>query len=128
MGNAVDSWLGDLSPQARQAVDRLREIVRAADPGLEENIKWNAPSFSDRGLDRVTLGLERRGGYRLVLHRGAAPADTAGFVFDDPAGVARWLSPDRGVATFGSLDHIEGAADALKDLVARWIVATRQED
>lgn len=125
MGNAVNDWLDDLTPEARQAVDRLREMVRAAAPDLDESIKWNAPSFADRGQNRVTLGLERRGGYRLVLHRGAAVADTADFVFHDPSGVARWPTPDRGVATFATLDDIETRADGLKDLIARWVTITR---
>lgn len=127
MGNAVEDWLGDLSPDARRAVDRLRDIVNAAAPELVETIKWNAPNFAERGHDRVTLGLERRGGFRLVLHRGAAVTDASDFSFDDPAQIARWPTPDRGVLTFATLDDIEARADAVSDLIARWIIATRQE-
>lgn len=127
MGNAVDDWLRDLSPEARPAVDRLREIVRAAAPDLDESIKWNAPSFADRGHDRVTLGVERRGGYRLVLHRGATAQTPTGFQFDDPSGLARWPSPDRGVATFAGWDDIDAQADALTDLIVRWVAITRED-
>lgn len=123
MGNAVDTWLDSLSPEDRAAIDRLRVIVRAAAPDLTETIKWNAPNFADGDQDRVTLGIERKGGVRVVLHRGAAVKDAAGFAFDDAAKVARWPSPDRGVATFADIAAIDVKAAALEDLVRRWIEA-----
>jgi len=123
MGNAVDTWLDALPREQREAVDRLRAIVRRAAPALSETIKWNAPSFADGEQDRITLGLERKGGWRLVLHRGAAVKDTAGFVFDDPAKVAKWPSADRGVATFRDVAAIDAASAALEDLIRRWIAA-----
>jgi len=126
MGNAVETWLDSLSPNDRAGVDELRGIVRTAAPDLSETIKWNAPSFADGDQDRVTLGLERKGGVRMVLHRGAAVKDTAGFGFDDPQRLARWPSPDRGVMTFHDLAAIEAKAVALQTLIRRWIAANRQ--
>lgn len=106
MGNAVDVWLDSLSPETRAMVDRLRAIVRAAAPELIETIKWNAPSFADGDQDRITLGLERKGGVRIVLHRGAAVRDAAGFSFDDPHMLTKWPSADRGVATFADIEAL----------------------
>lgn len=126
MGNAVEVWLDSLSPKDRAGIDRLRDIIRAAGPDLIETIKWNAPSFADGDQDRVTLGVERKGGWRVVLHRGAAVKDAAAFVFDDGAKVARWPSPDRGVATFADLAAIGAKAADLEDLVRRWVAANRQ--
>lgn len=126
MGNAVETWLGALSPENRTVIDRLRAIVIMAAPDLIETIKWNAPSFADEDQDRITLGIERKGGVRLVLHRGATVQDLSGFAFADPEKVAKWPSVDRGVATFADTSAIEMRAVALEDLVRRWVVANRQ--
>ena len=127
MMDAVETWLAALDPEKRAGVDRLRAIVRAAAPDLTETIKWNAPNFSDGDQDRVTLGIERKGGWRVVLHRGAAAQETPGFAFDDPEGLARWPSPDRGVVTFGSPAALQANAAGLEGLVRRWVEATRKE-
>lgn len=126
MGNAVETWLDSLSPENRAVVDGLREIVRAAAPELTETIKWNAPNFADGDQDRVTLGLERKGGVRVVLHRGAAVKDAAAFAFDDPDGLAKWPSPDRGVAVFRDDEEVRTKAPALEHLTRRWIAVNRQ--
>jgi len=128
MGNAVQDWLDALPDETRRGVDRLRAIVRAAGPDLDESIKWNAPNFSDLGRDRVTLGLDRKGGYRLVLHRGATASARSGFAFDDPETIARWPAPDRGVASFADIEAVERRAMLLEDLVRRWLQATRETE
>lgn len=120
----VEEYRDALDAPTREALDVLRRIVTEAAPDLTEEIKWNAPSFAHRGRDRVTLGIEPRGGYRLVLHRGAKAEDTAGFRFDDPGKVAAWPAPDRGVVRLGDATEIEAKAAALKDLITRWIAAT----
>ena len=119
------AWLAAQTPETAVAIERLRVIVSTAAPGLAEEIKWNAPSYSDAGEDRVTLGVERKGGVRLVLHRGAAKSDASGFVFDDPHGLAAWPSPDRGVVRFADATDVDASAEALTDLIARWIAANR---
>jgi hypothetical protein len=126
MGNVVKAWLDSLSPGDREAVDRLRRIVTSAHPGLTETIKWNAPSFADGDQDRVTLGVERKGGVRLVLHRGVAVKDAAAFRFDDPEAVAKWPAPDRGVISLKTLADIDARGLAIGRLVRRWIEANRQ--
>lgn len=120
----VEEYRAALDAPVRDALDSLRQIVTEAAPDLIEEVKWNAPSFAHRGRDRATLGIEPRGGFRLVLHRGAKAENTAGFRFDDPAKVAAWPAPDRGVVRLGDAAEIEAQAAALKDLVTRWIAAT----
>lgn len=89
MTDAVSAWLDGVSTTDRAGLDRLRAMVSTAAPGLTETIKWNAPSFTAGDQDRVTLGIERKGGWRVVLHRGAAPQDANDFVFEDPAKAAK---------------------------------------
>ncbi len=117
----IEAFRAGLDSETLATVDRLRTIVAGAHPDLVERIKWNAPSFALGEDDLITLGLERRGGVRLVLHRGAKPKDLAGFAFDDPAGLARWPAADRGVAVFQTPDTVERQAEALRDLCARWV-------
>lgn len=122
---SVEDYLATLAPPVRSDVDALRAIVLGAHPGLTEEIKWNAPSFADDGQDRVTLGLDGKGGYRIVLHRGAKPLDTAGFHFDDEAKLAKWPAPDRGVIVLRDRTVIDARASDLSRLIARWVEATR---
>lgn len=120
----LEQWLGGLEPSARTAIDLLRQLVMSACPQLVESIKWNAPSFALNGEDRVTLGVERAIGTRLVLHRGARIQDAGGFRFDDPERLCRWPAQDRGIVRFNSPQDVAAISDKLQALVARWIAAT----
>jgi hypothetical protein len=121
---SVENYLAALDPAVRDDVDRLRALVAKSAPALTEEIKWNAPSFAHDGRDRVTLGLERKGGYRIVLHRGAKVAEADGFSFVDDTGLATWPAPDRGVVTLKDRARIESASADIVRLVGRWIDAT----
>ena len=120
----VDEFRASLTAEQRATVDLLRHITAAASPEVTEHLKWNAPSFCLNGDDRVTLGLERDGAVRMVLHRGAKPKDVAGFKFDDAAGLAKWPAPDRGVVVFRDAGDVERRSADLADLVRRWLVAS----
>lgn len=122
---SVEAYLAALDPLVRADVEALRAVVLGAHPGLSGEIKWNAPSFAHDGEDRVTLGLDGKGGYRIVLHRGAKPLDTAGFRFDDEARLAKWPAPDRGVVALRDRAEIEARAADLAGLIGRWVEATR---
>lgn len=117
----VDDYRSGLAKDVLATVDALREIVIAADHELIESIKWNAPSFAKGGVDRITLGLERRGGVRLVLHRGAAVQDAMGFTFADPDGLAKWPAPDRGIATFADEAAVQRQRHAVHHLCKSWL-------
>ena len=123
MSDDVEGFRAGLDSDTLAAIDALRALVVAADGSVEERIKWNAPSFAKGGDDRITLGIERKGGVRAVLHRGAKPK-VDDFSFDDPDRLAKWPAPDRGVLTFADADAVTAKGDALKDLFARWIAAT----
>ena len=72
----------------------------------------------------MTLGIDRKGGIRIVLHRGATAKAMAGFRFEDPAGLAQWPAPDRGVIQLRDAEDVLAHADALRDIVRRWVAAT----
>lgn len=125
MTSEVDRYRAGLDEQTLETVDAIRNIVSASHAGLTESIKWNAPSFAIDGEDRVTLGIERKGGIRVVFHRGAKPRPLAGFKFDDEDNLARWPAPDRGVVIFQDLKDLGERAEALGRLCSRWISATK---
>jgi hypothetical protein len=120
----VDAFRRSLDPATLATVDLLRSLISECHPGLEERIKWNAPSFAIQGDDRITLGLERKGGVRVVLHRGAKQKEITGFEFDDPQGLATWPTADRGVIVLKNAAHVVSHAEGLRDLCSRWIAAT----
>lgn len=122
----VDQYLDSLDSGLRGVVDAVRDLIRRSYPGLREQIKWNAPSFSHNGEDRITLGIERRGGIRVVLHRGAKTKVSSGFDFADPDGLARWPAADRGVILIPDEDAAERQREALCALFRRWIEATSE--
>jgi hypothetical protein len=121
---SVDEFRLRLDEQTLATVDALRSIIAGVDDGLTEHIKWNAPSFVLAGDDRITLGIERNGGVRVVLHRGAKPKDVTNFRFADFTGLAKWPAPDRGVIVFKDNAHVESCREKLQDLCARWLAVT----
>ncbi len=120
MSEDVNSWLARLNPEEVAVVNRLRSIVLAVPAPWQESIKWNAPSFAIGGQDRLTLGLNRKGGYRVVLHSGARGRDRP-TGFEDRSGLATWPGPDRGVINLVDLADVEAKAEALARLIAEWI-------
>lgn len=120
MASSIDSYLSTVSGEARQMIDALRAIVRDGVPNAVESIKWNAPSFTVDGEDRITLGLNRNGAVRLVLHRGAKQRSMVDLTAVDDAGLARWAAPDRGIVLFRDLDEIRGQKAQLTALCSKW--------
>ncbi|MFV3127439.1 DUF1801 domain-containing protein [Niveispirillum sp. KHB5.9] len=120
---SVEEFLSDLSDESLAVTEGLRTLIKAAHPGLVEQVKWNAPSFSLDGTDLITLGVERDGSIRLVLHRGAKVKDSDGFRFDDPSRLARWPSPDRGVVVVKDADGLAAKITELSNLIKRWVAA-----
>jgi len=122
----VEAFIAAMEPPAaREAVAALRRLVLAAHEGVTEHIKWNGPSFCIDGDDRITLGLDRSGAVRVVLHRGVRVKDATDFVFEDEDGLVKWAARDRGVVMFIDRADVETRAAAFSRLSSRWIEATR---
>jgi len=117
----VDQFLADLQHPRADDVRRLRAAIMASNDELTEHVKWQAPSFCSRGVDRVTFRLFPTDHLQLVFHRGAKPQDTEGFVFDDDAGLLRWVATDRAVLTLGDPADVAAREAAIVALVNRWV-------
>jgi hypothetical protein len=61
---------------------------------------------------------------QLILHRGAKPKESSGFVFDDPTGLIEWASIDRGVITIADANALEGILGSLLVTVVSWMKTT----
>lgn len=122
---AFDRFMASLTDEEQKIVGLLRKLVHEAVPELEEDFKWNAPSYRLGDMHCVTLGRIKNGGVRIVLHLGSKARQTAGFKFDDTDALAQWPAPDRGVATFATQRELAESRDKLRSLIARWIDAAR---
>lgn len=103
----------------------VRETILAADHGITEHIKWNAPSFCYGGDDRVTFNIRNKDHLLLIFHRGAKVKDTkcVRHLVDDPTGLLDWPADDRATLRFSSLDDAENKSDLLTMIVRQWIKA-----
>jgi hypothetical protein len=120
----VDQFMAELDHPLKEGVVDLRRAILAADPGITEHVKWNAPSYRYAGEDRVTFQLRRPDRIQLVFHRGVRVRDdSAAFVFEDPTGLMRWATPDRGILTFSDLGEVAAHTAAVGALAGRWVVA-----
>jgi hypothetical protein len=119
----VADYLAALEHPRKPEVVALRRLILAADRGITERIKWNAPSFGVGGDDRVTMRLAPRGQVQLVFHRGAKVI-TDGFTFADPTGWLVWAAPDRATLTVEDAADLKANGAAIAALVVRWMKAT----
>lgn len=122
--SAVDSYLETLEHKHKAAIEALRRLITDAVPGLNERIKWNAPSFGKGDDDRITMRLHPGDRLQLILHRGAKAGADDLFRFEDPDKLIAWAAPDRGVVTFKDGDDLANKSGALPEILRRWVACT----
>ncbi|MGZ8558564.1 MAG: DUF1801 domain-containing protein [Chitinophagaceae bacterium] len=66
----INAWMNKLDQNVKAEIDSIRKIIRNASPGLNERIKWNAPSYYYKE-DIVTFGPCKPGKILLVFHHPA---------------------------------------------------------
>jgi hypothetical protein len=117
---AVDAWLAGLDHPLKSVAAAVRAALAGAGPRLGEQIKWNAPSFTWDGEDKVTFNLRPKAPLLLIFHRGAKAKDNSGFAFKDETGLMEWKAPGRAVVTIASEADWTRHRDAIVDLACRW--------
>ena len=65
----VDAWFAQKQPPLAEAMLRVREIILAADPRIEETIKWSTPTFMYQG--NIASFNPAKKLISLLFHRGA---------------------------------------------------------
>jgi uncharacterized protein YdhG (YjbR/CyaY superfamily) len=64
----VEEFLRELRHPLKAEVEMVRAIIKAVNKGINEEIKWNAPSFNYKGEYLVTLNLRETKRIHLVFH------------------------------------------------------------
>lgn len=120
----VEEFLSDLDDSKRSQVEALRELIHMTEPPLEEHIKWNAPSYTLGGEDRITFNLmNKQEVVKLILHMDTTrKEDKNGTpIMPDNSGLIEWSSDIRGMITFISLEDVTSNTPALKKIIKDWL-------
>lgn len=108
----------------RMEIEQLRFLILSAETGLTESIKWNGPSYSFAGEDRISMRINPPKQLQLIFHRGAKvkPQPKEKLIQDDFK-LLVWKENDRAVATLKNREELENNADNLKAIIKAWIIA-----
>lgn len=120
----VDAFLAAQAPERRSDVESLRALVREAEPGLTEIVKWNSPNYVLDGVDRLTINAAGNGPVRLVLHFGTGRAEDKGAASTftgDPEGLLTWHSDIRATLALPAADELAGRRAVITALVRAWL-------
>jgi hypothetical protein len=93
-------------------VEAVREIIMSVDPGISEQVKWNAPSFSYKGY-LATFSLHVTAHLLLIFHNGA--------ILDDQGGLLQGDYPDRRMVRFTGMADVAAKRDPLERAIREWI-------
>jgi hypothetical protein len=121
----VDTYIKALKHPLKKIVENLRQIILDADPGVGEEIKWNAPTFFYTGEMRpfnpkeykryiIVFNLFRKDCIRLVFPSGAKLNDKSGLLEGE-------YTDGRRLALFHSLDEVKSREKHLQKLIKTWL-------
>lgn len=113
-----------MSQDKKAQVEELRKIIKSASPGLEEHIKWNAPSYIHKGEDRITFNLlNKEGLVKLILHMGASRKEDkkAKPIMNDATGLIEWNSDIRGMILFRGIQDIRTKEESFTKIIKQWL-------
>ncbi len=118
----MEDYLTNLNHPLIAEITALRNIILSADRRLEEQIKWNAPSYSLDGQDCITMRLLPPIKIQVVFHRGAkVQVQPAERMIEADFSWLKWPANDRMVATFLNGQEIREWESAFRKLVCNWI-------
>jgi hypothetical protein len=118
----VGEFMRELDHPLKKDIETVRQIILNVDPGIDEAIKWNAPSFRTTDFF-ATFNLRSRERVQLIFHTGAKVKATAatGINIADPSGLLKWLARDRCLVTLGVGKDIRAKREAFEAIVREWI-------
>ena len=121
---SVDEFLAAQTPERRADVESLRALVREADPGLTEVVKWNSPDYRLDGVDRLTINAVGARPVRLILHFGTRRAEdkaAAPTFSGDPDGLLTWHSDIRASLVMPPAAELASRRDAIVRVIRAWL-------
>lgn len=119
--NLVEAYLATLEHPHKKGVEALREAILSVDAKIQEEVKWNAPSFLLED-HFATFRLHPGSIFQLILHTGAkAKGDPKQFHLDDPQGLLKWPAKDRCIIAFKSDADAMAKRVDVRRMVKDWI-------
>jgi hypothetical protein len=110
--NKVTAYMASLDHPLKAEMEAVRAIILSVHPGIEEDVRWGAPSF--RYVEHMATFNHRATRYvHLVFHSGIIIGDTTGLLQGDYR--------DRRMAYFHSMEDIMAKEFALIRAVRTWI-------
>jgi hypothetical protein len=110
----VDEFMAKLDYPFKAEVETLREIIKAVDPRITEEIKWNAPSFSYKDYI-ATFNFHDKQQIRLIVHNPAIASIKSDILEGD--------YPDRRIVYFAGMDDVVAKKAAIEYVVSELIKA-----
>lgn len=111
MANDVDTWMSTYDNPMKPVVQAVREAILAADPRIEECIKWQAPTFTYKG-NLASFFPKAKQHATLMFHKGAGiPGDFPSLEGDGKE--ARSMK-------FHNLADVEAKQEELARIVVAW--------
>jgi hypothetical protein len=83
----IDERIAELADWRGPTLGRLRALIRAADPDVVEEWKWNVPVWSHEGI--VCTGEVYKAAVKLTFAKGAAVPDPTGLFNSSLEGAVR---------------------------------------
>jgi hypothetical protein len=107
----VSAWFERLEHPLKDAMIEVRDTILAADPRIQESVKWSTPTFSYNG-DLASLQPKAKKFASLMFHRGSEiPGDHAGLV--GTSALVRTMK-------FTNLSDVKRRRKELEDIVRAW--------
>ncbi len=113
----VEAFMAALDHPLKSEVQAVRQIIMGVDPGITEQVKWNAPSFSYGDDYLVTFHLRPTDYVHLVFHHPATPTVTSELL--------EGSYPDgRRMAYFSDMNTVIEKKEALERVISDLITGT----
>lgn len=108
----VEAYLKKKDHPMTAEIQRVREIILAAHPQMEETIKWQSPTFMYKG-NMASYFMNAKKHVSLMFHKGAT--------IKDPSGLLTGDGKEGRVAKWSNMEEIEARKADLEAVVAEWV-------
>jgi hypothetical protein len=114
----VDEWFEAYDNPQKALVMRVRDIILNVDARIEEDIKWQAPTFIYKG-NIASFFPRAKKNVSLMFHKGAT--------IDDPMGLLAGEGETSRVARFLDAADLDAKKEALEAIIRGWIAMQDRE-
>ncbi len=108
----VDAYLEKKAHPMNAEIERVREIILATHPEMEETIKWSSPTFMYKG-NMASYFMNAKKHVSLMFHKGALIKDNTGLLEGD--------GKEGRTAKFYGMEDIENKKEDLEKVVLAWV-------